>query len=988
MDLMTLFLTIKADTSEAEQSIKKTTGTFKDFVGGFRQGFGEATKHAGVFGDVLKANIASDVIRTGFNSLVNGIKEVSQAIPQAISSTAEYADNIDKMSQKMGMSAEAYQEWSAVLEHSGTSIEALKPSMKTLATQAEKNSDAFQKLGISEKEVASLSQEDLFARTIEGLQQMEEGTERTALTSQLLGRGATELGALLNTSAEDTKKMREEVHKLGGVMSNEAVKAGARYQDSLQDLKTAIGGIKRGLAADFLPGISDVMDGLSKIFSGDAGSGSKMIKDGVQNIAKSLKKSIPTFIQTTKEILKAIAEAIKDNLPIFLEAGKEIFGMIGEGISENIDTVMDILTDVIFALVDGIIQILPNLIDAAIEIFIKIVDGIAENLPKIIPALVEGICKIIKALASHAKEFIEAAAEVIKAIGEGILAGLAELFDQIGLGGLADFFEGLKDMWSGIDADAIARGITGIAIAIGAIKLAQFTADAVRGFKDFCGALRGLSGLDFSKAGELLSGIGDIALPITLAITAVIVGVQIGKKVAKGLINEAFSEAGVDYQVNDDEVDFFVKAGLNMEWKAFQQGGFRGVQLFEVESIKQWVELVKEGDGWLADIARTIEPMVNWWSDALHNQQDFWANIKTSASEAGQNIENAFTSVKDFFSNTFSGIKDSLTTAWENIKSVFEPVGEFFSTIFSTVQESVSTIWNEIGLTISTIWESVQEIFEPVGEWFSEKFEIVKTAVTEAWDGVKEKVSDVWEHIQSIFEPIGEWFREKFETAKQNVIDAFEPVRERLEEVWTNIQTAFENVGTWFQEKFQEAKDNVMNVWNNIKGEFDKVWQNIKSAFDLKDAANWGRDLIQNFTNGISNALGGLRTKIREVANTIKRNIGFSEPEEGPLSDFHTYAPDMMKLFAQGIEQYTPFVRTTLQDAFSFDSIPKEFDFSSKASKNSGSDSILSQIPDAWDRPRDLTVILELDKTQFAKAVYHMNRDEMQRVGVSLAGGV
>ena len=35
----------------------------------------------------------------------------------------------------------------------------------------------------------------------------------------------------------------------------------------------------------------------------------------------------------------------------------------------------------------------------------------------------------------------------------------------------------------------------------------------------------------------------------------------------------------------------------------------------------------------------------------------------------------------------------------------------------------------------------------------------------------------------------------------------------------------------------------------------------------------------------------------------IKDIIGFSGPEEGPLSDFNTYAPDMMELFALGIAE-------------------------------------------------------------------------------------
>jgi hypothetical protein len=79
----------------------------------------------------------------------------------ASGNVAQYGDQIDKMSQKMGLSAEAYQEWDAVMQHSGTSMEAMKASMKTLANAAETNSAAFGELGISQEQLASMSQEEL-----------------------------------------------------------------------------------------------------------------------------------------------------------------------------------------------------------------------------------------------------------------------------------------------------------------------------------------------------------------------------------------------------------------------------------------------------------------------------------------------------------------------------------------------------------------------------------------------------------------------------------------------------------------------------------------------------------------------------------------------------------------------------------------------------------------------------------------------------------
>lgn len=78
-----------------------------------------------------------------------------------------------------------------------------------------------------------------------------------------------------------------------------------------------------------------------------------------------------------------------------------------------------------------------------------------------------------------------------------------------------------------------------------------------------------------------------------------------------------------------------------------------------------------------------------------------------------------------------------------------------------------------------------------------------------------------------------------------------------------------------------------------------KVGEGIKNIG--ASAAQWGRDLIDNFVSGIKNAAGKVKGAISGVASTIASYIHFSEPDEGPLSNFHTYAPDMMKLFAKGI---------------------------------------------------------------------------------------
>lgn len=100
------------------------------------------------------------------------------------------------------------------------------------------------------------------------------------------------------------------------------------------------------------------------------------------------------------------------------------------------------------------------------------------------------------------------------------------------------------------------------------------------------------------------------------------------------------------------------------------------------------------------------------------------------------------------------------------------------------------------------------------------------------------------------------------------------------------------------------------NVVSSGKELVSKVGEGISSA--ISQAITWGGDLIDNFVSGIRNGIGKVTGAVSAVADKIKALIGFSEPDEGPLSDFHTYAPDMMELFADGILEN----KGLIEDAF------------------------------------------------------------------------
>ena len=449
MDLFDLFARITLDSS------------------GYKQGLEDAEKETQGFGDRIKGGLAAagKVGAAAIGAVTTASIALTGAVVKGAGELAAYGDNIDKQSQKMGLSAQAYQEWDAILQHSGSSIDAMSRGMITLSKAAEDGDDAFAALGITQEELSSMNQEEIFARTIEGLQGMEEGTERTALASKLLGGAAKELGPLLNTSAEDTEAMRERVHELGGVMSDDAVKAAAAYQDSLQDMTTALSGMKRGLMSNFLPAITSVMDGLTAIFSGDEDGGIGKISEGISDMVEKIAEQAPKIVGVGVGIVEALLNAITDNLPLLIEAGTQalieivngivqnlpklaeaavqVVLAVSQGISENLPELIPTVVDVILQIVDTLIDNLDLLIDAAIEIMVALAEGLVKALPRLAEKAPEIISKLVKAIIKAAPKIFEAAVEIIAKLAEGIVSSFNVLGEK-GQEIIGAVYEGIK----------------------------------------------------------------------------------------------------------------------------------------------------------------------------------------------------------------------------------------------------------------------------------------------------------------------------------------------------------------------------------------------------------------------------------------------------------------------------------------------------------------------------------------------------------------
>lgn len=430
----------------------------------------EATKAGKSAGLNIAGGIGSALVG-GATIVAGATAAVTGAVVKGTSDLAAYGDNIDKMSQKMGMSAEAYQEWDAVMQHSGTSMEAMKSSMKTLANAAETGSDAFELLGISQEQIATMSQEELFEATITALQNVEDETQRTYLAGKTLGKGATELGALLNTSAEDTQAMRDRVHELGGVMSDEAVKNAAAFQDNLQDMQTAISGVGRGLVSQLLPGMNQIMEGFTGLILGEEGA-SEALSAGFESLFESIGSISESVVSMISEMLPGIIEGIAGMLPQLIEMATSLLISLAESLVSALPTFITTVIpsllmaagQIIIALGDAIIQTAPQLVSAGISLFEQLksafnggemlqkgcetvqglLDGITQSLPSVLAEGVEIVTNIVTGILEALPQLITTAGELITSFAGFILENLPTILDS-GVQLLGSLVQGILD---------------------------------------------------------------------------------------------------------------------------------------------------------------------------------------------------------------------------------------------------------------------------------------------------------------------------------------------------------------------------------------------------------------------------------------------------------------------------------------------------------------------------------------------------------------
>ena len=217
---------IANSTSKLEKSLGAAGGALKGFIGG------------------LAGAVSIGAMVTAFKGAANAMDEMAKA------------------SQKIGVSVEALSALNYAASQSGVSFEGLQTGLKKLnqnLVDVEKGtseaSKALRALGVKGAD----SPEQALSKIADAFASVPDSAQKTAIAMAIFGKSGADLIPMLNAGADGLKKFEDRAKQLGIVIDTETAKQAEKFNDSLDDMQAALGGIVKQITAGALPGMSGLV---------------------------------------------------------------------------------------------------------------------------------------------------------------------------------------------------------------------------------------------------------------------------------------------------------------------------------------------------------------------------------------------------------------------------------------------------------------------------------------------------------------------------------------------------------------------------------------------------------------------------------------------------------------------------------------------------------------------------------------------------------
>ena len=547
MDIFKLVGSVFVDTDKANDSLSKTD-----------------KKASNVGSTLLKGVETAGKFAVG---LTTACAAGATALVGMATKSAETADQVDKMSQKIGISKQGYQEWSYVLGQNGMDVDKLSVGMKTLVSQmdsaaggTESAVENFKKLGVSiyDSNGKLKDQETMMKETLYKLADMENGTEKARLATELFGKAGIEMMPMLNQGSGAMEDLTKRAHELGLVLSDETVNAGVVLGDTMDDVKQSFGAIATKLGAQVMPivqkGLDWILDKLPMIqgaFERFAPIAMGLLESLLPPLFELVQALFPVLLSLLGTLIPPAVQIVETIIPIFVD----LLNMLLPPLMDIINMLLPILVQLLPPIL-SLLQPIINLLNPIIQLCMALLTPLLQLLDIILPPLIEIITFLTQVVLWRLQTTFQSVADIISnvvniavsyvkeqiAILKDIFGNVIEFIKNVFTGNWKAAFENVLNILSNIFQLMINRVKLPVNIIIGVIN--GMISGITSGINAVIGALNKLK-IDVPDWVTDLTGVKDFGFNIKKIVAPQIPLLAKGANVLEGgraVINEAGAE--------------------------------------------------------------------------------------------------------------------------------------------------------------------------------------------------------------------------------------------------------------------------------------------------------------------------------------------------------------------------------------------------------------------------------------------------------------
>jgi TP901 family phage tail tape measure protein len=149
------------------------------------------------------------------------------------------------------------------------------------------------------------------------------------------------------------------------------------------------------------------------------------------------------------------------------------------------------------------------------------------------------------------------------------------------------------------------------------------------------------------------------------------------------------------------------------------------------------------------------------------------------------------------------------------------------------------------------------------------------------------------------------------------VNDTIETIQKENEIFFSKASQKWEAFKSWLSGVWDSIVQGAKTAWAKVTQAAEEAGRNVKTKFTnlLNEAKSWGSNLISNFAQGIRDGIDKAISAAKAVATAVANFLRSRSPTKlGPLSDSDKWMPNLMNMFAEGLETGIPKLEMAVGD--------------------------------------------------------------------------